>query len=272
MRRVRLLLAIVVPAAVLAFGSPARAEYHPTLGRWMQRDPLGYVDGMGLYEYCVSAAVGMVDPYGLGLIGPEDSEWDGPRWKFDPEFTQEPGFSYDDGIVREPQTERPCPQEAKSGQAIGAQGTPGDFPHLPPGYDPKTWDFDPNRNYDPSNPRNQPGNFRDPDGRRWQWDPDPSGKHGHRPHWDVDPPNGKKPDRIRFLPDGKVLDDTAKVVVTGLALKAIWGAMGDLGKLLERLMPLDKALSPLFLIFPLPPGVLPLDPPPPLPQGEPVVT
>jgi len=27
-----------------------RRVYHPTLGRWLQRDPLGYVDGMGLYE------------------------------------------------------------------------------------------------------------------------------------------------------------------------------------------------------------------------------
>ncbi len=26
-------------------------QYHPRLGRFMQRDPLGYVDGMGLFEY-----------------------------------------------------------------------------------------------------------------------------------------------------------------------------------------------------------------------------
>jgi RHS repeat-associated protein len=26
-------------------------HYHPTLGRWMQRDPKGYVNGMSLYEY-----------------------------------------------------------------------------------------------------------------------------------------------------------------------------------------------------------------------------
>jgi hypothetical protein len=64
MRRVRLLLAIVVPAAVLAFGSPARAEYHPTLGRWMQRDPLGYVDGANLYEYGTSSPTDKLDPMG----------------------------------------------------------------------------------------------------------------------------------------------------------------------------------------------------------------
>ena len=26
-------------------------HYEPGLGRWRERDPLGYVDGMGLYEY-----------------------------------------------------------------------------------------------------------------------------------------------------------------------------------------------------------------------------
>ena len=38
--------------------------YHPTLGRWAQRDPGGYVDGMNLYEYVRSSPVGYVDPDG----------------------------------------------------------------------------------------------------------------------------------------------------------------------------------------------------------------
>jgi len=38
--------------------------YHPTLGRWMQRDPAGYVDGMNLYEYAGGNAPGRVDPSG----------------------------------------------------------------------------------------------------------------------------------------------------------------------------------------------------------------
>ncbi|KKL56977.1 hypothetical protein LCGC14_2240020, partial [marine sediment metagenome] len=43
--------------------------HHPTLGRWLQRDPLGHVEGMNLYEYCGGMPVRLVDPYGL---------WEGP--------------------------------------------------------------------------------------------------------------------------------------------------------------------------------------------------
>jgi RHS repeat-associated protein len=37
---------------------------HPTLGRFIQRDPLGYVDGMGLYEYVRSSPSVLNDPQG----------------------------------------------------------------------------------------------------------------------------------------------------------------------------------------------------------------
>ena len=39
--------------------------YHAELGRFMQRDLLGYVDGMSLYEYCGSGPGGATDPMGL---------------------------------------------------------------------------------------------------------------------------------------------------------------------------------------------------------------
>ncbi len=39
--------------------------YHPTLGRWMTRDPIGYGDGMSLYEYVGSSPITRVDPAGL---------------------------------------------------------------------------------------------------------------------------------------------------------------------------------------------------------------
>jgi len=46
--------------------------YMPEIGRWTRRDPLGYVDGMGLYEYIEGQAFAGSDPLGL------DSEFVGP--------------------------------------------------------------------------------------------------------------------------------------------------------------------------------------------------
>jgi len=45
-----------------------RRFYHPTLGRWLTRDPLGYVDGMSLYEYVSSSPVAFSDPRGMAWI------------------------------------------------------------------------------------------------------------------------------------------------------------------------------------------------------------
>jgi RHS repeat-associated protein len=39
-------------------------DYCPTLGRFLQHDPLGYVDGMGLYEYVKSNPIIEKDPKG----------------------------------------------------------------------------------------------------------------------------------------------------------------------------------------------------------------
>jgi RHS repeat-associated protein len=45
--------------------------YHPTLGRWMQRDPLNYAAGMNLYEYVSSNSVSLIDPWGLQDYTPQ---------------------------------------------------------------------------------------------------------------------------------------------------------------------------------------------------------
>ncbi len=39
--------------------------YVPEIGRWTKRDPLGYVDGMSVYEYVISNPINMIDGSGL---------------------------------------------------------------------------------------------------------------------------------------------------------------------------------------------------------------
>jgi RHS repeat-associated protein len=45
--------------------------YHAGQGRMMQRDPIGYVDGMSLYQYVRSNPISLTDPSGLKLIRTE---------------------------------------------------------------------------------------------------------------------------------------------------------------------------------------------------------
>jgi RHS repeat-associated protein len=44
--------------------------YSPTLGRFLQPDPIGYIDGMNLYAYCGNNPLNFIDP--LGLCGKRD--------------------------------------------------------------------------------------------------------------------------------------------------------------------------------------------------------
>jgi RHS repeat-associated protein len=40
-------------------------DYAPALGRWMEQDPGGYIDGANLYGYCDSSPLASTDPFGL---------------------------------------------------------------------------------------------------------------------------------------------------------------------------------------------------------------
>jgi len=63
---------LLTPSALSADPNQSSAAYYhvrhrvydANLGRWTRRDPLGYHDGMGLYEYCKSSGIARSDPLG----------------------------------------------------------------------------------------------------------------------------------------------------------------------------------------------------------------
>jgi len=69
MRHTRALEAVSGILVVAGLGAQAGAMLHPTVGRWIQRDPAGYVDGMSLYAYVGNRPVTHSDPTGLTDLG-----------------------------------------------------------------------------------------------------------------------------------------------------------------------------------------------------------
>jgi RHS repeat-associated protein len=63
--------------ATTGFYHVRHRTYHPALGRWMQRDPIGYMlRDLSLYAYCRNRAISTADP--MGLVGPDDGPLDPP--------------------------------------------------------------------------------------------------------------------------------------------------------------------------------------------------
>jgi hypothetical protein len=54
--------------------------YSSKLGRWVQQDPAGYIDGTNLYQFVASTPVNRTDPQGLGPvpIPPPGPPYNGP--------------------------------------------------------------------------------------------------------------------------------------------------------------------------------------------------
>jgi len=58
--------------------------YHARLGRFVQRDPLGYVDGLNLFEYARSTALARLDPLGGTSLAPPPRRASGSPVTFPP--------------------------------------------------------------------------------------------------------------------------------------------------------------------------------------------
>jgi len=69
---------------------------HPTLGRWLTRDPIGYKDGMNLYRYVSNKSTNLTDALGLAFYA-VDGTWTKPSDQANPwwlcnETTETPAY------------------------------------------------------------------------------------------------------------------------------------------------------------------------------------
>jgi RHS repeat-associated protein len=72
-----------------------RREYDPTVGRWIQQDPGGYLDGANLYKPMLDAPTEYMDPMGLqaqsGAVPPATQQTGANQYSNVPGATTQPG-------------------------------------------------------------------------------------------------------------------------------------------------------------------------------------
>ena len=69
----------------------------PSPGRWVQQDPMGYVDGMSLYEYVAGSPANLVDPHGEQATQPATQASLPVTAVFDPVSANGASWWYDAG-------------------------------------------------------------------------------------------------------------------------------------------------------------------------------
>jgi RHS repeat-associated protein len=69
-------------------------NYDPTLGRYSQADPLGFVDGPGVYNYVNGSPAMRVDPEGFQDYPPPPSNVPGGPWTWSPDPNNGRGGTY----------------------------------------------------------------------------------------------------------------------------------------------------------------------------------
>ncbi len=75
--------------------------YSPTLGRFMQTDPAGYVDGPNLYSYVNNNSTSLIDPWGLMSPWVSISAEQFRDWANDPQNRSELERQIREGFIEE---------------------------------------------------------------------------------------------------------------------------------------------------------------------------
>jgi hypothetical protein len=88
---------------VLLFADPAFAYYHPSLGKWISRDPERYADGLNMYAYARAQPINFCDPSGLRVdileVSPAQPGKDTPQFADTSQETFKEYFAYVDSMI-----------------------------------------------------------------------------------------------------------------------------------------------------------------------------